>query len=184
MIKGLADSIALASNLKDIQVRDIVKEVEDHLKTYSPAEIDIRWQVEDLQLGVKSYQKKLNLTKPDTFRSNLRNKTEYTSHSDPYGIIYVDQFKRKRLMRADELHKFSDGTVNDVRTALHDIDVGIRMEYMPMRKLSNLDKKRARVMVHDIDKQLYQRRLMWNLELFVGGRIYEKDLIFLSQQIS
>ncbi|GJR10359.1 DNA-directed DNA polymerase [Tanacetum coccineum] len=141
-------------------------------------------QVEDLQLGVKSYQKKLNLTKPDTFRSNLRNKTEYTSHSDPYGIIYVDQFKRKRLMRADELHKFSDGTVNDVRTALHDIDVGIRMEYMPMRKLSNLDKKRARVMVHDIDKQLYQRRLMWNLELFVGGRIYEKDLIFLSQQIS
>ncbi|GJZ31678.1 hypothetical protein Tco_0576725 [Tanacetum coccineum] len=27
----------------------------------------------------------------------------------------------KRLMRTDELHKFSDGTFNDVRTALHDI---------------------------------------------------------------
>ncbi|GJY37401.1 hypothetical protein Tco_0422779 [Tanacetum coccineum] len=117
--------------------------------------IVIRRRVEDLQLGVESYQKKLNLTKPDTYRSNLRNKTAYTSHSDPHGIIYVDQFKRKRLMRTDELHKSSDGTLNDVRTALHDIAAGIRMEYLPMRKWSNLDKKRARVMVQDIDKQLY-----------------------------
>nr|GEX56853.1 integrase, catalytic region, zinc finger, CCHC-type, peptidase aspartic, catalytic [Tanacetum cinerariifolium] len=79
-----------------------------------------RW-VEDLQLGVKSYKKKLNLTKPDTFRSNLKNKTAYTSHSDPHGIMYVDQFKSKRLMCTDELHKFNDGMLNDVWTALHDI---------------------------------------------------------------
>ncbi|GKA26203.1 hypothetical protein Tco_0712312 [Tanacetum coccineum] len=55
-------------------------------------------------------------------------------------------FKRKRLMRIGELQKFSDGTLNDVRTALHNIAAGIRMEYLPMRKWSNLDKKRARVM--------------------------------------
>ncbi|GJS96602.1 hypothetical protein Tco_0803570 [Tanacetum coccineum] len=145
--------------------------------------IVIQRRVEDLQLGVESYQKKLNLTKPDTYRSNLRNKTAYTSHSDPHGIIYVDQFKRKRLMRTDELYKFSDGTLNDVRTALHDIAAGIRMEYLPMRKWSNLDKKRARVMVQDIDKQLYQRRLMRNLEMFVGGRIYGKDLRLLERTI-
>ncbi|GJX30012.1 hypothetical protein Tco_0238091 [Tanacetum coccineum] len=58
-----------------------------------------------------------------------------------------NQYKRKRLMRTDELHKFSDGTLNDVRSALHDIAAGIKMEYLPMRKCSNLDKKRARVMV-------------------------------------
>ncbi|GJU87213.1 hypothetical protein Tco_1294759 [Tanacetum coccineum] len=50
---------------------------------------------------------------------------------------------------------------------LHDIAAGIRMEYLPMRKWS---KKRARIIVQDIDKQLYQRRLMWNLEKFVGER--------------
>nr|GEW22830.1 hypothetical protein [Tanacetum cinerariifolium] len=105
--------------------------------------------------GVESYQKKFNLTKPDTYRSNLRNKTAYTSYSDPHGIIYVDQYRRKRLMRVDELHKFSDGILNDVRSALHDIDAGIRMKYLPMRKWSNLDKKRTWVMVQDIDKQLY-----------------------------
>ncbi|GKA26514.1 hypothetical protein Tco_0712623 [Tanacetum coccineum] len=122
--------------------------------------IFIQRRVEDLQLGVESYQKKLNLTKPDTYKSNLRNKTAYTSHSEPHGIIYVDQFKRKRLMRADELHKFSDGTLNDVRTALHDIAAGIRIEYLPMRKWSNLDKKRARVMVQDIVRQLYYNTLI------------------------
>nr|GEV69532.1 hypothetical protein [Tanacetum cinerariifolium] len=100
-------------------------------------EIEVRrddQQLYTVKEGVKSYQKKLNLTKPDTYRSNLRNKTAYTSHSDPHGIIYVDSFKRKRLMRTDELYNFSDGTLNYVRTALHDIAAGIRMEYLPMRK--------------------------------------------------
>ncbi|GJS70831.1 hypothetical protein Tco_0703672 [Tanacetum coccineum] len=145
--------------------------------------IVIQRRVEDLQLGVESYQKKLNLTKPDTYRLNLRNKTAYTSHSDPHGIVYVDQFKRKRLMRADELHKFSDGTLNDVRTTLHDIAAGIRMEYLLMRKWSKLDKKRARVMVQHIGKQLYQRRLMRNLEKFVSGGEYGKDRRLLERTI-
>ncbi|GKB83361.1 hypothetical protein Tco_0950256 [Tanacetum coccineum] len=33
-----------------------------------------------------------------------------------------------RLMRTDELHKFSDGTLNHVRTALNDIAIGIEMD--------------------------------------------------------
>ncbi|GKC05926.1 hypothetical protein Tco_0997536 [Tanacetum coccineum] len=76
-----------------------------------------------------------------------------------------------------------DGTLNDVRTALHDIVAGIRMEYLPMRKWSNLDKKRAWVMVQGIDKQLYQRRLMRNLEKFIGGREYMNDLRLLEKTI-
>nr|GEV11724.1 hypothetical protein [Tanacetum cinerariifolium] len=107
----------------------------------------------------------------------------YTFKEDPHGIIYVDQFKRKRLMRTDELHKFSDRTLNDVRTALYDIAAGIRMYYLPMRKCSNLDKKRARVMVQDIDKQHNQRRLMRNLEKFIGRRPYEEDLWLLERTI-
>ncbi|GJT39261.1 hypothetical protein Tco_0939126 [Tanacetum coccineum] len=109
-------------------------------------------RVEDLQLGVESYQKKLNLTKPDTFRSNLKNRTAYTAYSDPQGVIYEDQNNKNRLMRTDELHKFSDGMLNSIRTALHDITLGIRMEYLPKGKWSGLDKRRARVMIQDIDK--------------------------------
>ncbi|GKE25304.1 hypothetical protein Tco_1436816, partial [Tanacetum coccineum] len=40
----------------------------------------IQRRVEDLQLGVESYQKKLNLTKPDTYRSNLRRQDAYTPY--------------------------------------------------------------------------------------------------------
>ncbi|GKE40209.1 hypothetical protein Tco_1463614 [Tanacetum coccineum] len=145
--------------------------------------IVIQRRVEDLQLGVKSYQKKLNLTKPNTFKSTLKNRTTYTAYSDPKGVIYKDQNNRNRLMYAEELQKFSDGTLNDVRTVLHDIAKGIRMEYLPKRKWSGLDKRRARVMVQDIDKQLYERMLMRNLEKFVGGREYGNDLRLLERTI-
>ncbi|GJR77653.1 hypothetical protein Tco_0090018 [Tanacetum coccineum] len=90
----------------------------------------IQRRVEDLQLGVEIYQKKLNLTKPDTYRSNLRRRDAYTPYSDPRGFIYENKDKKNRLMRIDELHKFSDGTLDDVRTALNDRLKGIRMEYL------------------------------------------------------
>ncbi|GJU71105.1 hypothetical protein Tco_1262510 [Tanacetum coccineum] len=58
----------------------------------------IQRRVEDLQLGVESYQKKLNLTKPDTYRSNLRRQDAYTPYSDPRGFIYENKKTRKRLI--------------------------------------------------------------------------------------
>ncbi|GJV86297.1 hypothetical protein Tco_1530235 [Tanacetum coccineum] len=95
--------------------------------------IVIQRQVEDLQLGVESYQKKLNLTKPNTYRSDLRNKTAYTAYSDPQGVIYVDQYDRKRLMRTDELHK-SVWPLNDVRTLFTIFLREIRIESCPKRR--------------------------------------------------
>nr|GEY20646.1 hypothetical protein [Tanacetum cinerariifolium] len=87
--------------------------------------------VEDLQLGVKSYQKKLNLTKPDTYRSDLKRKEAYPTYSNPRGFIYQNKDKQNRLMCIDELHKFNDSTLNDVRTALDDRLKGIQMQYLP-----------------------------------------------------
>nr|GFC72995.1 hypothetical protein [Tanacetum cinerariifolium] len=81
----------------------------------------IQRRMEDLQLGVESYQKKLNLMKPDTYRPDLKRKEAYISYSNPRGFIYQNKDKKNRLMQIDELHKFSDGTLTDVRTALDDI---------------------------------------------------------------
>nr|GEX70351.1 retrotransposon protein, putative, Ty1-copia subclass [Tanacetum cinerariifolium] len=47
------------------------------------------------------------------------------------GFIYQNKDKKNRLMRIDELHKFSDGTLTDVRTALDDRLKGIQMKYLP-----------------------------------------------------
>ncbi|GJR22579.1 hypothetical protein Tco_0971106 [Tanacetum coccineum] len=150
---------------------------------YFSLRIVIQERVEDLQLGVKSYQKKINLTKPNTYRSDLKRMTPYTAYPNIQGIIYEDEMNRNRLMRTDELHKFSDGTLNHVRTTLNDIDRGIDMEYLPKRKWSKQDKQRARVVIKAIDRKLRDRRLMRNLEKFVGGRPYGGDLRLLERTI-
>ncbi|GJZ28029.1 hypothetical protein Tco_0572676 [Tanacetum coccineum] len=87
--------------------------------------IVIQERVEELQLAVESYQKKINLTKPDTYRSDISKKTPYTAYRDIQGIIYQDDMDRNHLIRTDELHKFSDDTLNHVRTSLNDIATGI-----------------------------------------------------------
>nr|GFB45794.1 hypothetical protein [Tanacetum cinerariifolium] len=104
--------------------------------------IVIQRRVEDLQLGVESYQKRLNLTKPDTYRSDLKRRKAYTAHSNPRGFIYQNKDKKNRLIRIDELHKFSDGT-------------------LIWRKW---DKDRAVAMIQAIDKMLKTQRIMRSLE--------------------
>nr|GFB70790.1 hypothetical protein [Tanacetum cinerariifolium] len=115
--------------------------------------IVIQRRVEDLQLGVESYQKRLNLTKPDT------------------------------LMRIDKLHKSSDRTLNDVRNTLDDRLKGIRMQYLPTTIWRKGDKDRAAAMIQAIDKMLKTRRIMKSLERFVGGRQYEGDFRMLQRTI-
>ncbi|GJV42920.1 hypothetical protein Tco_1427456 [Tanacetum coccineum] len=137
--------------------------------------IVIQRRVEDLQLGVKSYQKKLNLTRPDTYRSDLKRLPTYSAYPNPRGFIYQNKDKKNKLMRIDELHKFSDGTLNDVRTALDDILKRIRMKYLPQTYWKKVDKDRAGAMIQAIDKMLKNRRIMRSLEKFVGGRPYEGD---------
>nr|GEW37124.1 hypothetical protein [Tanacetum cinerariifolium] len=84
-------------------------------------------RVKDLQLGVKSYQKKLNITKPKTF--------------------------------------------------------SLGMDYLPKIRWSKLNRKRSCIMIKAIDQYLFERRLMRNLEKFVGGREYEEDFRLLERTI-
>nr|GEX41754.1 hypothetical protein [Tanacetum cinerariifolium] len=139
--------------------------------------------MEDLQLGVESYQKKLNLTRPDTYRSDLKRKEAYIIYSNPRGFIYHNKDKQNRLIRIDELHKFSDGTLTDVRTALDDRLKGIWMKYLPQTIWRKSNKDRAATMIQAIDKQLKTRRIMRSLERFVGGRLYEGDFRMLQRTI-
>nr|GEW01541.1 hypothetical protein [Tanacetum cinerariifolium] len=90
--------------------------------------IVIQRNVEDLQLSVASYHKKFNLTKPDTYHSDLKRKEAYIAYSNPRGFIYPNKDKQNRLVWIDELHKFSDGMLTDVRTAIDDRLKGIRMK--------------------------------------------------------
>nr|GEY00924.1 hypothetical protein [Tanacetum cinerariifolium] len=103
--------------------------------------IVIQKRVEDLQLAVERLQKKINVTKPETTKPSIRKKDPYTPYQDPHGFIYVDTLGRNRLMRSDELYKFSDGTLIRLQISLENITKNIHMEYLPKRRWSTLEKK-------------------------------------------
>nr|GFA12571.1 hypothetical protein [Tanacetum cinerariifolium] len=162
--------------------RDVIFKLGVALQMFTKRIIILKW-VEDLQLGVKICQKKLCITKSNPFRFDISNITLYTAYSNPQGIIFVDKYNKNRLMRSDELYKFSDGMLTSVRTVLHDIASNLRMDYLPQRRWSNLDRQRSRIMIKAIDKLLLERRLMRSLEKFLGGRDYGEDFRLLERTI-
>nr|GEW62162.1 hypothetical protein [Tanacetum cinerariifolium] len=151
-------------------------ELEYHLKeVYKAIKDQLDWD------NPKGQQ--LNLTKPDTYRSDLKRREAYMAYSNPRGFIYQNRDKKNKLMRIDELHKFSDGTLNVIRNALDDRQKGIRMQYLPTTIWRKGDKERAAAMIQAIDKMLKARRIMRSLERFVGGRQYEGDFRMLQRTI-
>ncbi|GJW93762.1 hypothetical protein Tco_0173434 [Tanacetum coccineum] len=105
------------------------------------------------------------------------------AYSNLRGFIYQNKDKKNILMRIDKLHKFSDGTLNDVRTTLDDTLKGIQMKYLPHTIWRKSDRDKAGAMIQEIGKQLKTRRIMRSLEKFVSGRPYAGDLRLLERTI-
>ena len=79
----------------------------------------IRERVEDLQLGVESYQNHLNLTKPQLMIEELHDASQLMILQQPkFGVTYLNSKNQLRFMRFDELHKFCDVTLQRVRDGL------------------------------------------------------------------
>ncbi|GJX59086.1 reverse transcriptase domain-containing protein [Tanacetum coccineum] len=93
-------------------------------------------------------------------RSSIRCR-KLLKEAQPHKARY-NKDKKNRLMRIDELYKFSDGTLNDVRCALNDILKRIRMEYLPQTVWRNVDRERAGAMIQAIDRQLRNIRYKYS----------------------
>ncbi|GJT78510.1 hypothetical protein Tco_1045235 [Tanacetum coccineum] len=75
----------------------------------------IRQRVEDLQLGIESYQKQLNLTKPRWDAKGFEYKHDYTIIESPRAVAFP--VRNNERMRFNEIHKFSDGTLTTILEA-------------------------------------------------------------------
>ncbi|GJX67703.1 hypothetical protein Tco_0303430 [Tanacetum coccineum] len=139
----------------------------------------IRNRVGDLQLGIESYQIKLNLEHPNWDATDYSFKEDYTIVPKPRGVIYRDRNDQRKLMRLNEIHKFSDGTLTRVMEKLdHMVKDFHLFEYnkgMETRKWSEDDKRRSKDFITAIEKRLQIRRIFRSLESFVGGRIRDID---------
>ncbi|GJV99565.1 hypothetical protein Tco_1554817 [Tanacetum coccineum] len=71
------------------------------------------WErVHDFQLGIKSYQQKINLTAPIITFPGIEEYDVFSIFYEPiHGIIYINSKKEKRVMRPSEIHKFCDATL-------------------------------------------------------------------------
>ncbi|GJR62166.1 hypothetical protein Tco_1504328 [Tanacetum coccineum] len=78
----------------------------------------IRKRVEDFQLGIESYQTQLNLTKPRWEATGLKFMHDYKILDSPRAVVFRDRYGMQMIMRFNEIHMFSDGTLQQIDEAL------------------------------------------------------------------
>nr|GEU39654.1 zinc finger, CCHC-type [Tanacetum cinerariifolium] len=74
--------------------------------------------LQDLQLGIESYQKQLNLTKPGWDAKGLENKHDYTIIESPRVVTSPIRNNERKIMRFNKIYKFSYGTLTNILEAL------------------------------------------------------------------
>ncbi|GJR04881.1 hypothetical protein Tco_0527865 [Tanacetum coccineum] len=119
----------------------------------------IKRRVEDLQLRVESYQKKLNITVP-----------QQTFPEIEFKALYTPSYKPPSKVR-DELHH-----------RILNFHLGYNEE-ISRRKWTTTDKRRLELMVELIDKQMRERRIIRNLERLVGARELEMDYKLMTRTV-
>ncbi|GJY20207.1 hypothetical protein Tco_0392773 [Tanacetum coccineum] len=109
----------------------------------------IKKRVEDFQLGIESYQTQLNLTKPRWEATGLEFMHDYKILDSPRAVVFRETYGMQMIMRFNEIHKFSDETLQQIDEAL--------------------DYRFA------IQKQAKAEANLLELESFVWWTVYEKE---------
>ncbi|GJZ00603.1 hypothetical protein Tco_0518032 [Tanacetum coccineum] len=139
----------------------------------------IRQRVEDFQLGIKSYQTQLNLTKPRWDATGFEFKHDFTVIDSPRAVTFRDKYGVQMIMRFNEIHKFSDGTLQQIDEALDyrvkEFKVNRMNPGLNTRFWTRKDVDRSKEFMFSIQKRIKIRRIFRNLESFVSGRIREGD---------
>ncbi|GJZ01888.1 hypothetical protein Tco_0519849 [Tanacetum coccineum] len=90
------------------------------------------WErVHDFQLGIESYQQKVNLTAPTMTFPGIKDHEMFSIiYEHVHGIIYRNRKKEKRMMRHSEIHKFYDATLNRVLEGLKSYNNDVKYGYV------------------------------------------------------
>nr|GFA91829.1 hypothetical protein [Tanacetum cinerariifolium] len=139
----------------------------------------IRQRIEDFQLGIKSYQTQVNLTKPQWMVTGFEYKHDYTVIESHWSVIFRDKYRVQMMMRFNKIHKFSDGTLQQIDEALDyrvkEFRINRLNPGLNMRFWTRKDIDRCNAFMFAIQRRLRTRRIFHNLESFVGGRVREGD---------
>nr|GEW82816.1 hypothetical protein [Tanacetum cinerariifolium] len=144
------------------------------------AERDLKYLYpKDIQLGIESYQTQVNLTKPQWTATGFEYKHDYTVIESPRAVIFWDKYGVQIMMRFNEIHKFSDGTLLQIDEALDyrvkEFRINRLNPGLNTRFWTRKDIDQCNAFMFAIQRRLRTRRIFRNLESFVGGRVKEGD---------
>ncbi|GJX69079.1 hypothetical protein Tco_0304806 [Tanacetum coccineum] len=78
-------------------------------------------RVDDIQLGLESYQQTLNLTKHVMFFEGIDQRIPFTMFGTHKGVVYLNQHNIKSFMKLSEVNKFCNGTLIKIHENLVDM---------------------------------------------------------------
>nr|GEZ39382.1 hypothetical protein [Tanacetum cinerariifolium] len=134
---------------------------------------------EDFQLGIESYQTQLNIKNPRWATTVFEYKHDYTVIDSPRADTFWDRYGVQMIMRFNEIHKFSDGTLHQIDEALdyrvkefkfNRMNSGLNIRFWTRKDLN-----KSKEFMFAIQKRLKTGRIFHNLESFVGGRVRDGD---------
>ncbi|GJW91424.1 hypothetical protein Tco_0168977, partial [Tanacetum coccineum] len=129
------------------------------------------WErVHDFQLGIKSYQQKINLTAPTITFPGIKECDVFSIVYEPvHGIIYTNSQKEKRVMRPSEIHKFCDATLRRTLEGLKSYYNDVKYGYV-QKELTNDELEFLKLFEEEIEVRLKYRDQMRRWEMYVNGR--------------
>nr|GEU53822.1 hypothetical protein [Tanacetum cinerariifolium] len=149
------------------------------LSDFEDLHLVIRQRVEDFQLRIESYKTQLNLTKPRWDATGFEYKHDFIVIDSSKAITFRDKYGVQMIMRFNEIHKFSDDTLHQIDEAL---DYQVK-EFKVKKMNLGLNKRfwtrkymdKSKEFMFSIQTSLKIRRIVRNLESFIGGRVREGD---------
>ncbi|GJR47807.1 integrase, catalytic region, zinc finger, CCHC-type containing protein [Tanacetum coccineum] len=140
---------------------------------------------EYLRYGRKSSRPALSISKmkaayyPDLGLEQMVPDQMWIEEECKYDIGAMDKYGVQMIMWFNEIHKFSDGTLQQIDEALDYRVKEFKVNRMNLglntRFWTRKDVDRSKEFMFSIQKRLKTRRIFRNLESFVGGRIREGD---------
>ncbi|GJW05046.1 hypothetical protein Tco_1563902 [Tanacetum coccineum] len=134
----------------------------------------IQNRVEDIQLRVESYQRTLNLTKSTMFFEGIDQRIPFTMTTTHKGVVYLNQYNIKSLMKLSEVKKLCDGTLVNIQGNLIDMlsknKLGSGNKRLKGKDWTDYDVKSSKEMLKKIDEILRHIEQLKRLEEYVGGR--------------
>ncbi|GJR09062.1 hypothetical protein Tco_0791714 [Tanacetum coccineum] len=126
---------------------------------------------------------KVNLHNADA--SDFPFKEDYTIVFKPRAVIYKDRDDNRKMMRINEVHKFSDETLTRIKEKLDFMVKDFKLfkfnKGMENRKWTEDDKRRSEDFIEVIERRLRIRRIFRSLKSFVGGRLRDIDYRLISR---